>query len=128
MNRRSNTTDVFVSVCAIISFAVMMLLLVATPMVVRLSFADKIYPMRQGTTLALGCDIVNDRDFMTSTRVFKYDQPNKLTFNCERPGGDVDLKKGESITIRCLHDNALANAKDVKMKPGELFYIICQKE
>ena len=127
MNRDSNTTYVFVSICIMMSFAVM-ILLVATPMIVRLSFADKIYPMRPGATLALGCDIVNDRDFMTSTRVFKYDQPNKTTFNCERPGGDVDLKKGESITIRCLHDNALANAKDVKMKPGELFYVICQKK
>jgi TRAP-type C4-dicarboxylate transport system permease small subunit len=51
MNRGSNTTDVFVSICAMISFAVM-ILLVATPMIVRLSFADKIYPMRPGATLA----------------------------------------------------------------------------
>jgi hypothetical protein len=36
------------------------------------------------------------------------------------------LKKGESVTIRCLHDNSLANATDVKMKSGELLYIICQ--
>jgi hypothetical protein len=127
MNTDSNTTDVFVSICAMISFAVM-ILLVATPMVVRLSFADKIYPIRPGATLALGCDLANDRDFMTSIRVFKYDQPNKLIFNCERPVGDIDLKKGESITIRCLHDNSFANATDVKMKPGELFYVICQKK
>jgi hypothetical protein len=127
MVRASNTRDVFVSVYAIISFAVM-ILLVATPMVVSLSFADQIYPMRPGATLALGCDLAHNKDFMTSTRVFKYDQPNKTTFNCERLRGDVDLKKGESITIRCFHDNALANATEVKMKPGELFYVICQKK
>ena len=115
------------SVCIMMSLLVM-ILLVATPSVVRLSFADKIYSIRSGATLALGCGLVNDKDFITSTKVFKYDQPNKLTFNCERPGGDIDLKKGESIAIRCFHDNALANAKDVKMKPGELFYVICQKK
>jgi hypothetical protein len=114
------------SVCIMMSLLVM-ILLVATPSVVRLSFADKIYSIHPGATLALVCGLVNDKDFITSTKVFKYDQPNKLTFNCERPGGDVSLKIGESITIRCLHDNALANATDKEMKPGELFYVICQK-
>jgi hypothetical protein len=117
---------VFVLLYIMMSFA-LIILLVASPMVVRLSFADNIYPMRPGATLALGCDIVNDKDFTTSTKVFKYDQPDKLTFNCERPGGDVNLEKGQSITIRCLHDNALANATDITMKPGDLSYVICQK-
>jgi hypothetical protein len=119
--------NVFVLIYIMISFVVI-ILLVATPMVSHLSFADKIYPIRPGATLALGCDLVNDKDFTTSTEVFKYDQPNKLRFNCERPGGDVDLKKGESVTIRCLHDNSLANATDVKMKSGELSYILCQNK
>jgi hypothetical protein len=30
------------------------------------------------------------------------------------------FEKSESVTIRCLHDNSLANATDVKMKSGEL--------
>jgi hypothetical protein len=119
--------NVFVLIYIMISFVVI-ILLIATPMVSHLSFADKIYPIRPGATLALGCDLVNDKDFTTSTEVFKYDQPNKLRFNCERPGGDVDLKKGESVTIRCLHDNSLANATDVKMKSGELYYILCQNK
>jgi hypothetical protein len=50
----------------------------------------------------------------------------KLIFNCERPGGDVDLKKGESIALRCLHDNPLTIAKHKKMDLGELFYVICK--
>ena len=49
----------------------MIILLVATPIVAHLSFADKIYPIRPGATLALGCDLVNDKDFATSTEVFK---------------------------------------------------------
>jgi hypothetical protein len=119
--------NVFVLIYIMISFVVI-IFLVATPMVSHLSFADKIYPIRPGATLALGCDLVNDKDFTTSTEVFKYDQPTKQRFNCERPGGDVDLKKGESVTIRCLHDNSIANATDVKMKSGELSYILCQNK
>ena len=119
--------NVFIVIYIMMSFAIIVSL-IATPMVARLSFADNIYPIRPGATLALGCDLVKDKDFTTSTEVFKYDQPNKLRFNCERPGGDVDLKKGESITIRCLHDNSLANATEVNMKSGELFYIICQNK
>ena len=61
----------------------------------------------KGTTVAVGCDLSNADDFIDATKVLKYDQPTKLTFNCERPGGDVDLKKGESISLRRLHDNLL---------------------
>jgi hypothetical protein len=90
------------------------------------SFADRIYVIRTGATISLGCDLSNDDDFIPTTKVFNYDQPSKLTFNCERSGGDVDLKKGESIALRCLHDNLLTIAKDIKMKAGELFYILCK--
>ena len=123
MTVNKSNKNMFVLLYIMMSFALIILL---APMVVSLSFADNIYPMRPGVTLALGCDLVNDKDFATSTKVFKYDQPDKLTFNCERPGGDVNLEKGQSITIRCLHDNALANATDITMKPGDLTYVICQ--
>ena len=124
MTINKGNKNMFVLLYIMMSFALIILL---APMVVSLSFADNIYPMRPGATLALGCDIVNDKDFTTSTKVFKYDQPNQLRFNCERPGGDVNLEKGQSITIRCLHDNSLANATDITMKPGDLTYVICQK-
>ena len=58
--------NVFVLIYIMISFVVI-ILLVATPIVAHLSFADKIYPIRPGATLALGCDLVNDKDFATST-------------------------------------------------------------
>jgi hypothetical protein len=90
------------------------------------SFADRIYVIRTGATISLGCDLSNDDDFIPTTKVFNYDRPSKLTFNCERSGGDVDLKKGESIALRCLHDNPLTIARDIKMKAGELFYILCK--
>jgi hypothetical protein len=64
-------------------------------------------------------------DFIDTTKVLTYDQPTKLTFKCERLGGDVDLKKGESIAIRCLHDNPLTMPKHVKMKAWDLFYVLC---
>jgi hypothetical protein len=48
-----------------------------------------------------------------------------MIFKCEKPGGDVDLKKGESIALRCLHDNPLTIPKHAKMKAGELFYVLC---
>jgi hypothetical protein len=105
-----------------ISFAA--LLIASTAVHPIPSFADRIYVIRQGTTLALGCDLTDD--FITATKVFKYDQPNKLIFNCERSGGDLDLKKGESVALRCLHDNPITIPKHVKMKLGELFYIICR--
>jgi hypothetical protein len=110
----------------ITSFATM--ILIASYLVLPLpSFADRIYAIHKGITLALGCDLSNDDDnFISTTKVFKYDQPNKLTFNCERPGGEVDLKKGESVALRCLHDNPLTIAKNKKMNPGELFYVICK--
>ncbi len=89
------------------------------------SFADRIVAIRQGTTLDIGCDLSSNDDFITTTKVFNHDQPSKLTFNCERPGGDVNLKKDESIALRCLHDNPLIIPKHVKMKTGELFYVLC---
>jgi hypothetical protein len=89
------------------------------------SFADRIVAIRQGTTLAIGCDLSSNDDFIDTTKVLTYDQPTKLTFNCERSVGDVDLKKGESISLRCLHDNPLTIPKHAKMKSGDLFYILC---
>jgi hypothetical protein len=128
MMTSSSRKNVFVLLLSmIISLAV---LLIASAILHPLpSYADRIYVISQGTTLALGCDLTDD-DFVATTKVFKYDQPNKLTFNCERSGGggDVDLKKGESISVRCLHDNPLTIARDVKMKLGELFYIICKQK
>ena len=109
----------------VISFAAT--ILISSSIVLPLpSFADRIYAIHQGTTLALGCDRSNDEDFIATTKVFKYDQPNKLIFNCERSGGHVDLKKGESIALWCLHDNPLTIAKHKKMNLGELFYVICK--
>ena len=109
----------------VISFAAT--ILISSSIVLPLpSFADRIYAIHQGTTLALGCDRSNDEDFIATTKVFKYDQPNKLIFNCERSGGHVDLKKGESIALWCLHDNTLTIAKHKKMNLGELFYVICK--
>jgi hypothetical protein len=109
-----------------ISFAVMTLR--ASPLVIHVSFADGIYTISKDTTLTLGCNISNDKDFIATTKVFNYDQPSKLIFNCERSGGDVDLKKGESMALRCLHNNPLATTTDVKMKAGELFYVMCDKK
>jgi hypothetical protein len=83
---------------------IVLLMLLPSPI-----FAYKIYVLRQGTTLALGCDL--NHDFITTTKVLKYDQPNKLTFNCDRAGGDIELKKFESIFLRCLHDNPLTIAR-----------------
>src|SRR5919206_1287724 len=108
---------------ALVSFLAVILLFSA--LIVPLpSFADRIVTIHQYTTLAVGCDLGGNDDLVGTTKVLTYDQPTKLTFNCERSGGDVDLKKGESITIRCFHNNALANATEIKMKPGELSYVI----
>ena len=60
------------------------------------SFADRIIVVRQYTTLTVGCDLGNGNDVTDGTNVFSYNQPIKLTVNCERPGGDIDLKKGGS--------------------------------
>jgi hypothetical protein len=64
-------------------------------------------------------------DLNDTPKVLTYDQPTKLTLKCERSGGDVDLKKGESIDLQCIHDSPLTIPKHVKMKGGELFYILC---
>jgi hypothetical protein len=90
------------------------------------SFADRIIVVRQYTTLIVGCDLSNGNDVTYGTDVFSYNQPTKLTVNCERPGGDIDLKKSESTTLQCLHDNPLTIPKHAKMKSGELFYILCK--
>jgi hypothetical protein len=112
---------------AFVSFLSVILLFSVTILIVPLpSFADKIIVVRQGATLDVGCDLSNNDDFIDTTKVLTYDQPTKLTFNCERPGGGVDLKKAESITLQCLHDSPLTIPKHAKMKPGELFYILCK--
>jgi hypothetical protein len=120
INSRKNVFVLFLT--TILSFAV---LIIESAIFLPLpSYADRIFVIPQGSTLALGCGL--DDDFIATTKVFKYDQPNKLIFNCDRSGGDVDLKKGESVSIRCLHDNPLTIGRDVKMKLGDLFYIICK--
>jgi hypothetical protein len=100
-------------------------LLISSTLVPSSSFADRIVAIRQGTTLGIGCDLSSNDNFTPTTKVFNHDQPSKLTFNCERSGGDVDLKKGESIALQCLHDNPLTIPKHAKMKAGELFYVLC---
>ena len=116
--------NAFVSFLAVIlSFSVFpVALIVVVPLP---SFADRIVAIRQGTTVAIGGDLSDDDDFMYTGKVLNYDQPTKLTFKCERSGGDVDLKKGESMNIGCLHENPLTIPKHAKMKSGELFYILC---
>ncbi len=115
--------NVFVSFLAVIlSFSVFSIALIV---VVPLSFADRIVAIRQGSMLAIGCDLGNNDDFMYTRKVLNYDQPTKLTLKCERSGGDIDLKKGESMKIGCLHDSPLTIPKQAKMKSGELFYILC---
>ena len=116
-----NDGNSFVSFSAVmLSFSALLILLVPIP-----SFADRIVTVRQYTTLAVGCDLNSSEDFIGSTKILMYDQPTKLTFNCERPGGDINLKKGESIALRCLHDNPLTIPKHAKMKAGDLFYVLC---
>jgi len=112
-----NGKNVFV---IMLSFTALLTLIVPSP-----SFADRIVTIRQYTTLAVGCDLSSGDDFIGTTKILTYDQPTKLTFNCERPGGDIDLKKGESVSLRCLHDNPLTISKHVNMKTGELFYVLC---
>ena len=119
-----NYRHAFVSFSAIILlFSALLILIVTTP-----SFADKIVTIRPHTTLAVGCDLSSSDDFIGTTKILTYDQPTKLIFNCERSGGDVDLKEGESITLQCLHDNPLTTTKHVKMKAGELFYVLCNEK
>jgi hypothetical protein len=78
----SSSRTGFVLFCVMISFAVMTLR--ASPLVIHVSFADGIYTIFKGTTLALGCNISNDKDFIATTKVFNYDQASKLTFNCPK--------------------------------------------
>ena len=103
-----------------LSFSALLILIVPLP-----SFADRILAVHQYTTLAIGCDLSSNDDFIRTTKVLMYDQPTKSLFKCERLGADVDLKKGESIAVRCLHDNPLTFPKHAKMKAGELFYVLC---
>jgi hypothetical protein len=100
-------------------------LLISSTLIPSPGFADRIVAIRQGTTLDIGCDLSSNDDFITTTKVFNHDKPSKITFNCERPGGDVNLKKYESIALRCLYDNPLTVPKHVKMKAGEIFYVLC---
>src|ERR671939_936389 len=112
-----NDRNAFVSFLVVtLSFSaisIMLILVIVSPLP---SFADRIVAIRQGTTLAISCDPNNNDNFIDTTKVFNYDQPSKLIFHCERSGGDVDLKKDESIAIRCLHDSPLTIPKHVKMK------------
>jgi hypothetical protein len=71
-----------------LSFSTLIILIVPLP-----SFADRIIMMRRYTTLTVGCDLGGNDDLIGTTKILTYDQPAKLTFNCERSGGDVDLKK-----------------------------------
>ena len=112
-----NGRNVFVMV---LSFSALTILISPLP-----SFADRIVTVYQYTTLAVGCDLNSSDDFIGTTKILTYDQPTKLIFNCERSGGDVDLKKGESVALQYIHDSPLTIPKHVKMKAGELFYILC---
>jgi hypothetical protein len=119
-----NYRNAFVSFSAVIVlFSALLILVVPSP-----SFADRIVTIRQYATLAVGCDLSSGDDSIGTTKILTYDQPTKLIFNCERSGGDIDLKKGESMSVRCLHDNPLTIPKHVKMKAGELFYVLCNEK
>jgi hypothetical protein len=115
-----NGRNVFV---VMLSFSALSILTFALP-----SFADRIVTIHQYTTLDIGCDLSSGDDFIGRTKILTYDQPTKLIFNCERSGGDIDLKKGESVSLQCLHDNPLTIPKHVKMKTGELFYVLCNSD
>ena len=116
-----NKRNAFVSFLAVVlSFSALSVFIVPLP-----SFADKIVSIHQYNTLAIGCDLDSDDNFIYPTKALTSEQPTKLTFKCERSGGDIDLKKGEIISILCLHNNVLTMPKHVKMKAGELFYILC---
>ena len=116
-----NYRNAFVSFSAVILlFSALLILIVPT-----LGFADRIVTIRQGATLEVGCNLSSGDDFIHTTKILTYDQPTKLTFNCERSGGDIDLNKGESVSLQCLHDNPVTIPKHVNMKTGELFYILC---
>ena len=78
----------------VIMLSFLTLLILAAPLP---SFADRVVTIRQYTTVTVGCDISKGDDFAETTKILTYDQPTKLTLNCERTGADVDLKKGESV-------------------------------
>ena len=124
-----NDRNAFVSFLAVIILSFSVLSLVLILVVIPLpSFADRIVAIRQGTTLAVSCDLSNGNDSIYTAKAFSYEKPTKLTFNCERSGGDIDLKKGESVSLRCLHDNPLSIPKHAKIKAGELFYVLCNSK
>jgi len=106
-----------------ILFSSLVILIVPLP-----GFADRIVTIHPYTTLAVGCDLNSSDDFIGTTKILTYDQPTKLIFNCERSGGDVDLKKGESVSLQCIHDSPLTIPRHVKMKTGELFYVLCNSD
>jgi hypothetical protein len=81
-----NASVSFLAAIIILSMA----LILVTP---QPSFADRIIVVRQYATLTVGCDLSNGNDVIDDKNVFNYNQPIKLTVNCERPGGDIDLKK-----------------------------------
>ena len=116
------------SVFAMILLSSLVLLVSLTFIVPLPIFADRIVTMHQGSTLAIECDLSsNSNDFIYTTKIFNFDQQAKLIINCERPGGDINLKQDESITLQCLHDNnPLAIPKHLKMNAGELFYVLCE--
>ena len=116
------------SVFAMILLSSLVLLVSLTFIVPLPIFADRIVTMHQGSTLAIGCDLIsNSNDFVYATKIFNFDQQTKTIINCERPGGDINLKQDESITLQCLHDNnPLAIPKHLKMNAGELFYVLCE--
>jgi hypothetical protein len=89
------------------AFVLAVILLFSALIVPLPSFADRIVSMHQYTTLAVGCDLSSGDDFVGTTKILTYDQPTKFVFNCERSGGDIDLEKDESMSVRCLHDNPL---------------------
>jgi hypothetical protein len=129
MVRAFNNGNAFVSFLTLIILSFFAISIALTLVVSPLpSFADRIVAIRQGTTLAISCDPNNNDNSIDTTKVFNYDQPSKLIFHCERSGGDVDLKKDESIAIRCLHDSPLTIPKHVKMKADDLFYVLCNGE
>jgi hypothetical protein len=100
--------------------------LMISPLCIPLpSFADRIYVTRTGATISLGCDVSNDEiSFQLQKFSITINQANLHLIAKDR--AEIDLKKGESIAVRCLHDNPLTIARDLKMKAGELFYILCK--
>ncbi len=75
-----NEGNSFISFSAVMqSFSALLILLGPIP-----SFADRIFTIRQYTTLDVGCDLNSSDDFIGTTKILTYGQPAKLIFNCER--------------------------------------------